>query len=307
MSETKFTHGLMGFRHGFKPNGGAENENKESKSYKGLSEKGVVEARKVARERILNIMKEADPSTIMLFLGASEQIRTNSTAEVFGDELADTVEKEKINDLMVINPVDIDGEKYDSQTERINSLLDLMDKNPDKKIVVNYPMFIKEFVLGKDRWLDEKGELSEYAKNNLERNKEHGDNKEEEALKTWIKEEGICEIDGKKIIGPNPIKVAEEHLQGFNRLIEFVNKTINNRSKSSKNRPIIINGIAHSWNLDVMAIYLANNKKVDMEGYERICGGKMIKPGEDLVIKIENDKAILDYRNNEFEIDLSNE
>ena len=60
----------------------------------------------------------------------------------------------------------------------------------------------------------------------------------------------------------------------------------------AKDRPISIGMVGHSWNLDALATYLANDGKVTPEGFEKI-GGKLIGETQLGKIEIPEDAAII--------------
>ena len=104
-------------------------------------------------------------------------------------------------------------------------------------------------------------------------------------MEDWFDNQGIIG----DLVGPNPKEVAEQQLAGIERLREFAKKYISNR-------PLVIGSVGHSFNLDAVAVYLANNGEVNKESFEQM-KAKMI--GETKMIKIsERDgKQVLEYGN----------
>lgn len=259
-------------RHSMKPEG----DDPESTEFSGISEKGVILAKEKGRE-ILKDLEEAEEGTIMFISGISEAIRTRSTAEVYGQEMKKTISEEAKEDIIVLLPEDLPKDLKKRKKHYIASSVEFLSEkikeNPDKKIVVDFPLFIKEFSL-EGRWINDSGEMTEYTKELLERNNNDGD----ESLRDWFDNEGkIGDLEG-----PNPTEVAEQQLAGIERLRKFAKKYI------PSERPLIIGSIGHSWNLDAMAVYLANNGEVSREAFDEM-KAKMI--GETKLIRIVDHKG----------------
>jgi hypothetical protein len=258
-------------RHSVKPKG----EDLESSGFAGISEKGVKLAKERAHE-ILSNLERLENGTIMFIGGTSEVPRTKSSALVYGQEIKKLILEQGRDDIISFLPVDLD--KIEGYTNKVNFLVEQIKANPERKIILDFPLFIKEFSL-KDRWTDEKGNLSEYTKELLKRN----ENNEEEAMKDWFDNQGRIN----DLIGPNPEDIAEQQLTGIERLREFAKKYISDR-------PMVIGSVGHSWNLDAVAVYLANNGEINKESFEKM-KAKMI--GETKMIKIskQDGKQVLEY------------
>jgi len=272
-------------RHTIKPKG----DDQESAEYKGASEKGVELGKERAKE-VLRLLENAKDGTVVFISGASEAIRTKSLGNILGDEMKRIVQEEGRDDMIVMTPEDIAPKEFKNSkgyTDMVRETTEKIEANPDKKIIVEFPMFLKQFALGRERWVDENGNFTEYTQSVLAKH----NNDQTEALKDWIKNEGQLG----ELKGPNPTKVAEEHLEGIKRLQEFAQRHI-------PDRPLIIGAAGHSWNLDALAVYLANKGKVDIEGFEKV-GGEMIKDAELARVEIDNGKSKLVYKEQEFSID----
>lgn len=259
-------------RHSIKPKG----EDKESVEFKGISEKGVEKAEERAKE-ILEDVKKAEKGTVMFLGGSSDMVRTKSTALVYGKKIKELILQEKIADVLVFLPEDL--EKIDGFNNKVNFLSEQIENNPDKKIIVDIPLFLKEFSLQKG-WVEKDGSLTPYTKELLKRN----NNNEEEAMKDWFQNKGkIGELNG-----PDPKETAKEHLIGLERLRNFAKKYI-------KNRLFDIGVVGHSWTLDAVAMYLIDNGEISKEKFESL-KAKMI--GETKRVRITQDeegKELLEY------------
>jgi len=266
-------------RHSKKPKG----EDLESEQYKGISEKGVEMSQEKAKELLERLEQSAD-GTIMFIGGNSDMIRTNSTARVYGDEMKKIVEESGNKNIIVLTEEDIRDEKT-GVTGTIRKVQELINSNSDKKFLIDFPLILNEFKMGEGRWMKD-GDYSPFTKKLLERN----NNDEVACVRDWFANEG--KVDG--LEGPNPTEVAESHIRGIERLSEFAKKQISDR-------PIIIGMAGHSWNLDAVATYLANEGKITLEGFEKT-GGKMIAENQSVEVVIEDGKAKLKYGGQEFKI-----
>jgi hypothetical protein len=256
-----------------------------SQDYPGLSKDGV-EYSKQKTENIIQALKAADPGSIFFFAGVSDQPRTRSTADVYINALKEEIDKNNL-DITVL-----DEERIKSAgtgpTDIIKNLSEELENNPDKKYVVYFPMKLKENKLA-SRWMAEDGKnWSPYVMKLFEMH----NNDNDKAFREWLINRG--EIDGLK--GPDPVDEAKLQIQGISRLGTFVEKHI------GKSRPIIIGGVGHSWTIDAMLVYLANNGDVSPEGFDKV-GGKLI--GESNFAKIAengNGEIILVYNGTEYPV-----
>ena len=258
-------------RHSIKPKGA----DLESSEFSGISEKGVELAKERSKEIIGNL-ETTEFGTVMILGGVSEVPRTKSTAMVYGQEIKKYLLEQGRNDVIVFLPEDLD--EVEGYTNKVKFLTEKIKANPDKKIILDFPLFIKEFSL-KDRWIDEKGNFLEYTKELLKRN----GNNEEAAMKDWFDNQGRIG----DLLGPNPEEVAEQQLTGLERLREFAKKYISDR-------PLIIGSVGHSWNLDAVAVYLANNGKISREAFEKM-EAKMIGETKMITISERDGKQVLEY------------
>jgi len=255
----------------------------ESEEYEGISEKGVESSQKKSKE-LLERLEQSPNGTIMFIGGKSEMPRTGSTAEVYGDEMKRLVEESGKDNIIVLTEEDIRDEKT-GVTGTIRKVQELINSSPDKKFIIDFPLILNEFKMGEGRWMKD-GDYSPFTKELLKRN----NNDEVACVRDWFANEG--KVDD--LEGPNPTEVAESHIGGIERLNEFAKKQISDR-------PIIIGMVGHSWNLDAVATYLANEGKITPEGFEKT-GGKMIAPNQSVEVVIEDGKAKLKYGGKEFEI-----
>ena len=91
------------------------------------------------------------------------------------------------------------------------------------------------------------------------------------------------------LVGPNPKEVAEEQMKGIARLREFAKKHFSDR-------PLIIGSVGHSWNLDALAVYLANDGEISKELFEKM-NSTLIEDAGMIKIENKNGSQILKYGN----------
>jgi len=250
-------------------------EDLESSEFVGISEKGVELAKERAQE-ILKDLEQLENGTVMLIGGVSEMPRTKSTAMVYGKEIKNLIKEQSRDNVIVLLPEDINEIK--GFTNKVDFIAEQIKANPGKKMILDFPLFMKEFSF-KGGWLDDKGNLTDYAKELLRRN----ENDEEKAMKDWFDNQGRIE----DLVGPSPKEVAEQQLSGVERLRKFAKKYISGR-------PLVIGSVGHSWNLDAVAVYLANNGEINKESFERM-KAKMIGETEMIKLSWRDGKQVLEY------------
>ncbi|MFZ2310239.1 MAG: hypothetical protein WAW11_01720 [Patescibacteria group bacterium] len=274
---------FLATRHSIKPKAGID---PESLDYKGISENGV-ELAKERADDILDILKKEPVGSILFFLGSSESERTKSTEQVYINAIKESLSDENKDGISLISKSEINNPDF-GYTENANVLASRINDNPEKKFIVDVNLFIKE--LSNSHWTEENGDFTKYAKKLLLDN----NNNEDLCFRDWIKNNGISG----DLIGPNPKTVAEKSLAGIKRLSEFAKKFL-----KDKDRNIIIGAVGHSWNLDVLAIYLANNGVVDIAGFDKIKGSIIDETQILRLKKQENNEYGLFYNDKEYSIE----
>ena len=263
-------------RHSIKPKG----EDVESESYKGISKKGVELARSSAKNILDDI--ERSPKGAVIFLGgASDEVRTKSTAEVYGTELKKLLADKE--DYIVITREDVQrGKGYSAMAKQIKETI---YANPDKKIIVDIPLFLKEISLKKRGWFTKEGKPIPYFAKLLERNKGN----EYETMRDWFATQGK---EG-ELKGPTPEEVAKSYEKGLGRLEKFAKKYVGDR-------PYVTGLVGHSFESDAYLTYLAGNGKIDLETFDKISSEKgMIKETEMASVRVSPEITTLTYRGKE--------
>lgn len=262
-------------RHSIKPKG----QDKESSNYKGISNKGVELARASAKN-IINEIEQSPKGAVIFLGGASDEVRTKSTAEVYGQELKQLLADR--NDYVVITREDIrSGRGYSDMAAQVKKTI---DANPDKRIIIDIPLFMKELAY-KRTWLTKQGKLTDYAAGLVKKTKGN----DYRLLKYWIENQGKLG----RLKGPTPEEVAKNYEQGINRLEQFARKY-------TGDRPLVTGIVGHSLSGDVYLTYLAGNGKIDFPTFEKVSAGKgMIKETEMASVRVTPEISTLTYRGQE--------
>ena len=272
----------------FKENKGLE----ESREYPGLTMEGVRLARETSADKLKPMIDKLPEKAVMAIIGASDAIRTKSTAQIYGDELKKQYHGSENVIIKTKEEILPSKAQEDLPLDRraIEELKKEIEQNPDKKFVLDFPLFIKEFSM-KGRWVDKDGNLSLYCQKLLGA----VNNDDDQAVIKWVETDG--EIDGIK--GPKPLEVARLYKQGFERLKKFVETQISDR-------PVFIGGVGHSWDLDVFIAYMTHNK-IDEKALKDIMGenAEMIQETEEFYFNIEDGKIKGRYRDQDYEIPLN--
>lgn len=241
--------------------------------YPSLTQGGVEKARETARTDLLETINRVPEKTLLFIGGKSDQTRTGHTGEVYGEELQAIARQRK--DLYVLTKREIDQVRQDlKQSEPRGKIVDAVKmaarKHPEQKVVVDYPLWIKELSYAhENRWTDKEGRKTDYFDQIV---KKYGGS-HALAARDWIENQGRLELpDGRVLTGPKPEKVAKEYLRGLSRLQAFAHKM-------ATERPVVVHGVGHQWDLDAVVCYLAKGK-VDKSTFDEVCGGRVIDESE---------------------------
>lgn len=261
-----------------------------SEIYPGVTEKGVEKARQLAHEQYGEVLKKMAPGGILFIGGSSEEGRTKDTAEIVGDELAEIHKQD--SGILVVTRKEIEKMIEDSKEKSgkaLEEIKKIIDENLDKKIVIDYPLFLKELSL-RPHFRDKSGKHTAYSQELLKR---HEFDEEKGAL-DMFKNESRLEKDGEILQIPTAQKMAEAHIRSIERLKEF-SQTI------APGRQINLGIVGHGWQLDALALFYANQGRVDAEGLKEKFKNEFIQQAEAGWVEISGDKTILHYKEKVFE------
>ncbi len=269
-----------------------EEADKISEQYPALTKEGEHRAREMATHEFAEMVDDMDENGILFIGGSSEEERTKATAEVIGDELSNKY-KEK-DETAVFARQDIDIMRKQAREEGgkiLDKIRETIGKHSDQKLVFTYPLFLKEFGLRPHHRDNQTGEHTTYVKELLKR----VGNDEHKAVLEWFRNGGKISLRDEELIVPSPQETAETHLRGMERLKQFA-------EKFSNQRPVTIGFVGHGWQLDALAVYLANNGEVNPEAFEKLFGSEEIKQPESGKIIVKGEKISFIYRGNEYQI-----
>ena len=238
-------------------------DNPLSKKYPSITEKGVKQANKTVREELMTALEATPPDTVLFILAKSDQTRTGHTANAYGDEF-DRIAQSR-DDLVVLTKTKLSVQRGNT----IKTIKKIIKENPDKKIVVVYPLRVKQLSYTfEDRWTTDSNKISYFEELLKKYGGDYG-----ASLHDWIETQGKLVLeDGTTITGPLPEKVARDYLAGIMRIYHFVKKRI-------PNRPIRIHGVGHQLDLDAVVTFLATGK-VDTFSFIQVTGGTPINESE---------------------------
>lgn len=279
-------------RHSIKPKkDSTKPEDKESQEYPGISYQGVEHARKNA-SRLYDELEKTPAGTVMFLGGASDEVRTESTARVFGERLKELAKDRE--DYIIITKEDLKSTAQ-GYTEVAREIKQIIESNPNKKIVIDIPMSVKEFSL-KGPWMTQDGKHTPYAAALL---KAHN-NDLNKAMEDWVTNNGkLGELQG-----PKPSDIGRRYQQGLRKLEDFAASNF-----VPEGRNLITAIVGHSMDLDAYLAYIAGDGKVDIDSYHKIANGKgMIKEAESASVYIDrkNRKATVSYRDKNSNTTLEN-
>ncbi len=264
-------------RHSIKPT----ESDRESPVYKGISEQGVRLARESARD-IIKTVEESPRGSVIFLAGVSDAVRTRSTMAVYAEEVQKHFKGN--NNYLFVSSNDLTaGSRNESPDAIGHRLKEIIDDNPDKTIVVDTPIPIKEFSLYEGGWVESDGKtLTPFSKKLMERN--HGDQRA--AMEDWLLHGS--EIDG--VRGPDPEKTAQRYERGLQKLEQFA-------KQYAGNRPYVTGVVGHSFDSDAYLTSLVGEGKVSEQAYERLSAGKgMIRETEKAIIDVDPDFTTVKYR-----------
>jgi hypothetical protein len=292
------TRRVLFIRHGIKNPKTADDH--MSEDYPGITEKGAKMIKDNTAEELFHAIEESPENSIFVLGGVSDEVRTASTSRAAFDEL-----KKKLADnsnYLVVTEQDIWGEERKSDRDDsliyhgndfMTKLKGIVDGNPDKKIIIAAPKFVKEFSLKRRGWLNPDSTKTQY---NLMLSKKSGGN-ETDVFKYWVDNQGpdIKTFYGKKLSGAKPLEVAKDYEKGIERLEKFIGRYIN-----TSNRPVIIGITSHCFDMDAFLTYAVGGN-VNIGLYNLISKtGPVIKEGEIASLTTQPDGGVtLNYRGQE--------
>lgn len=275
-------------RHSYRPASGFP----ESPTHPGLSLFGVEEAKKKATSLKL-IIEQSPPNSVFFIGGASDSKRTKSTADIYGDTLVELFKGDVNNRVITRSAIQGIGRNYRAVIMEISHE---MDKHPNARFIVEFPLLLKQLSLRTTGIIDNNGNDTPYIARLMKAN--NGD--EYKTVRQWIEEEekGIYPDES-----PKPSEVAKGYIRVLNRLHLF-------SKKFTGDRPLIIMTVGHSLITDALLTYAVGGGKMTLAAFDKISevGGEedLIRPTEVASITLNNDQVTVVYRDKTYTQILSN-
>ncbi len=107
----------------------------------------------------------------MFMGGTSEIARTKSTVLIYENEIRDIISEQERDDILIFTPEDL--KNIEGYSNKVDFLVKKIADNPEKKIVIDFPLFIKEFSFV-GGFTTEEGKWTQYAREMLKRWKATG-------------------------------------------------------------------------------------------------------------------------------------
>ena len=267
--------------------GKPEKGDKVSDQYPSLTEQGVELAQKLARKEFSEMVERAKNGAIIFISGSSEEERTKAPIEIIGDTLAEQFQDR--DEVKVITKKQIDKLRHEGNVLR--KIQGIIHENPDKKFILTYPLFLKELSLRPHHREKQTGEHTPYMKELLKRT----NYQEAEAAREWFRNKGKIDKDGEILEVPSPQESAETQLHGIKRLRDFAQRFI-------KDRPLVVGIVGHGFQLDALAVYLANQGKVNYKAFMDLFEGEIMKQPEAAKLTIQGETATFQYRGRNYDV-----
>ena len=247
----------------------------------GLSPEGVDLARERAKS-IAELIKNSEEGSVIFYGGVTSAPRTRSTMELYADEVEQILTEEGVQ-ARFIKKEDIKERADESGYLRTaKELAGSIDSAPNEKVMIELPMFLKEFSMEKYLCEEDGVTVKPLWQALLDK---HGKNYSE-AIKDWFSNAELRD-------SVDPEAMAKDCMAGMERLGDFARRFI-------ANRPVKIGFVGHSFIIDALLTYIANGGIVTSEGFGEI-GGDVVKETELSTIEFDQDgKLHLQYRGNDF-------
>lgn len=272
-----------------------------SERYSEITQSGV-ELAKARIKPLIELVNKSAQNAVVFVAGTSDALVAQSSVDLYGDILKDELGKGQRNvvitfrDLKVLFPTlepirtvqDLfqNGYKYKDVIQRLS---EIVKQYSDKRVIIGFPLFMKELSMQKIGWVDSEGNFNKIA-NYLE---SKSPNNWYEQMVYWLENEHDGITDG--IPGPKPIDIANGYITAVNRLNQFAHKHI----LGSNQRPLVIGLVAHNWDIDLYLTKMATGK-VDVSSFKKVAQGSVIGDSECALVQIEPDNTAVFYRGRSF-------
>lgn len=247
----------------------------------GLSEQGIEMAKERAKT-IAELIENSQEGSVILYGGVTSEPRTRSTMELYADE-TEKILKERGGTARFIKKEDIKEQADQSgYLKTANEIASQINAVPEEKVVIELPLFLKEFSM--DKYLyEEDGETVKPGWQKLL--DKHGKNYTA-AIEDWFSDAELSRVI-------DPEEMARGCMKAMQRLESFSKKFF-------PDRPIKIGFVGHSFLIDALLTYIANNGNISTDGFKEI-GGDVVKETELATIEFDGNGGFhLRYRDKDF-------
>lgn len=248
-------------RHTIKEKEGEEKPS--SKEYPGITQEGIKLAKERAKKDIIPEILNSPPGTIIFMGPVTELPRTRSTMKVYNETIQDELSEREEIEIFDREKLTCKGKL--GPTEVMKNLISFAEQNPEKKIIINVPLFVK---------FDSERRKTQYF---LDLHKRAG-GKEEVFMDLWLEATEKGEL---KEGYPSPTESSHLFLEQLNRVENFIRKYF-------PERKVIIGVVGHASAITALAGYFLGEKKFTKEMYKKEIGHPL-KETEMLMISKEKD------------------
>ena len=254
----------------------------------GLSQEGVELAKEKAKS-IAQLVIDSAKGSVILYAGVTSAPRTRSTMELYADE-TEKILKERGETVRFIKKEDIKEQADESGYLKTATQFALgVNEVPGEKVVIELPLFLKEFSMEKYLYEEDGKTVKPEWQKLLDK---HGKDYTA-AIEDWFNNPEVSKA-------VNPEEMAQSCMKGMKRLEDFSKRFF-------PDRPVKIGFVGHSFIIDALLTYIANDGKVSTDGFKKI-GGDIVKETELSTIEFDGEGGVhLRYRDQDFLSTLPND
>lgn len=268
--------------------------NADAKGYPGITERGVQMLEEPSAQLALAIEAGA-PNAVVFIGGSSEEVRTRSSAERIGDNLAEryqddpntiVITRSQIKDIYKTQA----SEETDSKLAAIDRMVGvirhvktIITDNPDKRIIITYPLHLKQLSM-RPLLRDFQGNQTAYTKELESRNPKDLDAQMLESMLDVHPDDYQAERPF------SPEEIAKQHITGVARLQRMVERVAGERDT-------FIGVVGHGVWLDALPAELMRQGDETLEqAYRDKIHAKAIGQAEMGIVQFKNNAATITYK-----------
>ncbi|OHA02174.1 MAG: hypothetical protein A3H71_00695 [Candidatus Sungbacteria bacterium RIFCSPLOWO2_02_FULL_48_13b] len=249
-----------------------------------LTPEGVEQTKERARV-LAEMIAEAPPGTVIFHGGVSPFTRTRLTIGAYTNELKELLKDRE--DVMFVDREEIhEDAKRVGYLETARGVVRKAEVSPDAKVVIDLPLALKG-LMDENQFYFPNGEVKpEWMALLVKHGKDFTS-----AVKEWFSMQPRTDD-----ALPDPYHIAESYIRDMRRLDEFAKRFF-------PDRPRRVTFVGHSFAIDALLTYIANEGEITPEGFEKI-GGRVVSETELSIIE-PGTSMKLHYRDQDFELPSS--